>query len=48
MKKGGLTNKTVHFYSSRMDKLHFIIPENYLFIMMQFQGKQDLQEIIHS
>lgn len=46
MKKGGLTNKPAHFYSSRMDKLHFIISENRLFNMMQFQGKQDLQEIV--
>lgn len=29
-----------------MDKLHFIIPEKHLFTMMQFQGKQDAQEIV--
>lgn len=46
MKKEGLTNKRAHFHSSRMDELHVVIPENHLFIMMQFQGKQALQEIV--
>ncbi|KAJ7403902.1 rna-directed dna polymerase from mobile element jockey-like [Pitangus sulphuratus] len=41
MKKGSLTNKPAHFY-----ELHFITPETHLFIMMQFQEKQDLQGIV--
>lgn len=31
-----------------MDKLHFTMPENCLFIMVQLEGKDDLQEIVLS